>query len=60
MNEGQALLDKVQENLADFATRLIYSDWLEEQGRLEESLWWRGHKITEPNLYHLYNRGLGC
>jgi uncharacterized protein (TIGR02996 family) len=39
-NEGQALLARIQENLLDLAPRLIYSDWLEEQGRLAEALWW--------------------
>jgi uncharacterized protein (TIGR02996 family) len=58
-NEGQALLACVQENLADLAPQLIYSDWLEEQGRLQEALLWRGQKITKLDLYNLYNHGYG-
>jgi uncharacterized protein (TIGR02996 family) len=57
--EGQALLAKIQENLADLAPRLIYSDWLEEQGRLQEALFWRGQKPTELDLYNLYSHGNG-
>jgi uncharacterized protein (TIGR02996 family) len=59
MNEGQALFACVQENLADLAPRLIYSDWLEEQGRLQEALSWRQHKTKTSDFYDLYYYGSG-
>src|SRR5262249_31907086 len=33
MSDGQAILRTIVENPADDAPRLVYADWLEEQGR---------------------------
>src|SRR5262249_54909259 len=35
MSDGQAILRTIVENPADDAPRLVYADWLEEQGRPE-------------------------
>jgi len=37
MSDGQAILRTIVENPADDAPRLVYADWLEEQGRPERA-----------------------
>lgn len=53
-SEGTALLAAVNENLRDRAPRLIYSDWLEENGQLQEALWWRGEAAKSHAMTDFY------
>ena len=41
-SEQISLYAAIQENPADLAPRLIYSDWLEENDLINEALTWRG------------------
>ena len=58
-SEGAALLAAINENLNDLAPRLIYSDWLEENGRHPEALAWRGVAISQRFIFDLYWTGHG-
>ena len=56
-SEGAALLAAINENPADLAPRLIYSDWLEENGRLNEALAWRGHVAKNQPIFEEFEAG---
>ena len=59
-SEGGALLAAINENLNDLAPRLIYSDWLEENGRLNEALAWRGMVAASHPIFDFYGTKYGC
>ena len=58
-SEGAALLATINENLNDLAPRLIYSDWLEENGRPCEALAWRGMAAACHPFIDFYGYGFG-
>jgi uncharacterized protein (TIGR02996 family) len=43
----KAFLQAMAEAPDDPSPRLIYADWLEEQGRNEEALFWRQHSLAD-------------
>lgn len=48
MNEREAMLDAIFAAPADDAPRLIYADWLEEQGESAQAEWIR-HQLSHPS-----------
>ena len=56
---GLSLYARIQDDAADIAPQLVYSDWLEEDGRDVEARLWRREPVTSAPVYDFYGDGYG-